>query len=160
MPSYPAIVPGYSTLVPRISIPLYPGYLCPRTPVIRTLVPRIFISSYPGYSYPRTPDIQPSYPGYSYPRTPAIHTLLPWLLIPSYPGYSYPFTPDIHTLVPGQQKAIPCKCREESVRINMDVFIRKYQPVEASILTLLLLEGSCSCCYWSALVIVVIGGLL
>ena len=102
--------------MPRIFIPLYPGFLVPQiflpsypNILISYLVPRILIPLvplYPSYhntyprtlipqyipSYPRTPDIHTLVP--SYPHTP-IHTLIPQY-IPSYP--SYPRTP--RTLVP------------------------------------------------------------
>ena len=80
---YPRRTPDiYALVAPRIFIPSsYPGYLYThRTPDIYTLVPRICIPLYPGYLYPCTTDIYPlvpriyipSYPGYIYtliPRT-------------------------------------------------------------------------------------------
>ena len=78
-------------IVPRIFIPLYPGYSYLHTPDIHTFIPRI---SYPGYAYLYTPDF---IPGYSYLYTPDIHAFIPRI---SYPEYSYIYTPNIHIFIP------------------------------------------------------------
>ena len=116
-PTLCSLYPGYSQIVTQIFTPLYPGFLHPRTPDIHTLLPRISIPSYPGYSYRIfTPLVfqifTPSYSRYSHPRNPDIHTSYPGyshrIFAPSYPGYSplvprifTTLTPDIHHSYPG-----------------------------------------------------------